>query len=68
MRHSEHGNPYKEQIAALLRDGVEIEECGQTMVVNHWPNSALLNGVKVNSGANFRIVQLVQEGFVQLQP
>ena len=27
-----------------------------------------LPGVKVNSGANFRIVQLVQEGFVQLQP
>jgi intracellular sulfur oxidation DsrE/DsrF family protein len=68
VRHWAGGNPYKEQIAALLRDGVEIEECGQTMVVNQWPNSALLKGVKVNSGANFRIVQLVQEGFVQLQP
>ena len=38
------------------------------MAYNHWVNAALLPGVKVNTGANFRIVQLVQEGFVQLQP
>jgi intracellular sulfur oxidation DsrE/DsrF family protein len=68
VRNWQHGNPYKDQIAELQRDGVEIEECGQTMADNHWRNAELLPGVKVNSGANFRIVQLVQEGFVQLQP
>ncbi len=62
------GNPYKEQIAALLREGVEIEECGQTMALRKWSNADLLPNVKVNAGANYRIVQLVQEGFVQLQP
>lgn len=62
------GNPYKAQIAQLLRDGVEIEECGATMGMQHWTNADLLPGVKVNTGANFRFVQLGQEGFVQLQP
>jgi uncharacterized protein len=68
VRSWQHGNPYKDQITALMRDGVEIEECGETMVDNHWYNADLLPGVKVNTGANYRIVQLVQEGFVQLQP
>jgi uncharacterized protein len=68
VRNWDHGNPYKDQIAALMRDGVEIEECGETMQDNHWYNSDLLPRVKVNSGANFRITQLVQQGFVQLQP
>ena len=68
VRNWRHGNPYKDQIAALMNDGVQFEECGQTMKVNHWRNEDLLPGVKANTGANFRIVQLVQEGFVQLQP
>jgi intracellular sulfur oxidation DsrE/DsrF family protein len=68
VRNWQHGNPYKDQIAALLRDGVQIEECAETMKVNHWRNEDLLPGAKVNTGANFRIVQLVQDGFVQLQP
>ena len=38
------------------------------MLRNHWTNADLLPGAKVDSGANFRIIQLVQEGFVQLQP
>jgi hypothetical protein len=33
-----------------------------------WTNADLLPGTKVNTGANFRIVELVQEGFVQIQP
>jgi hypothetical protein len=31
-------------------------------------NADLLAGVKVDTGANLRIVQLVQDGYVQLQP
>lgn len=68
VRNWRHGNPYKEQIAKLMGEGVDIEECGETMAYNNWVNGALLPGVKVNTSANLRIVQLVQEGFVQLQP
>ena len=62
------GNPYKAQIAELMKAGVEIEECAETMHLNRWGNADLLPGVKVNTGANMRIIQLVQDGFVQIQP
>ena len=68
FRNGRGGNPYKQQIAALMREGVEIEECGHTMAVRGWSNAELLADVKVNTGASLRIVQLVQEGFAQLQP
>jgi uncharacterized protein len=62
------GNPYKDQIAALMAEGVQIEECAETMRDNHWRNADLLPGVKVDAGAILRIVQLVQQGYVQIQP
>ena len=62
------GNPYKDQIAALMGEGVQIEECAETMLEDHWRNADLLPGVKVDTGAIIRIVQLVQEGYVQIQP
>jgi intracellular sulfur oxidation DsrE/DsrF family protein len=68
VRNWEHGNPYKDQIAALLKEGVQFEECGETMKINHWTNEDLLPGAKVNTGANFRIIELVQQGYVQIQP
>ena len=67
-RRSEKGNPYKDQILALQREGVQFEECVQTAKVNGWTNSDLLPGVKVNAGANLRLVQLAQDGFVLLHP
>jgi intracellular sulfur oxidation DsrE/DsrF family protein len=67
-RKSRNGNPYKDVIAELQKDGVEFEECAVTARGNDWINSDLLPGVKVNTGGNLRIVELVQEGFVQLQP
>ena len=68
VRHTSHGNPYKEQIAALIRDGVGIEQCAVTMKGNGWGNADLLPGVKVVVGATPRIVQLVQDGYVQIEP
>lgn len=68
VRNWSGGNPYKEQILALMAAGVSIEECGQTMRDMRWTNADLIPGAKVNAGANFRIVELVQKGFVQLQP
>ncbi len=68
VRGSSHGNPYKDQIAALISGGVQVEECGETMLANHWRNADLLPGAKVDTGAIIRIVQLVQQGYVQIQP
>ena len=68
VRYWQHGNPYKDQIAMLQQAGVEFEECGETMLVDGWQNSDLLPGVKVNTSANLRIIQLVQQGYVQIQP
>jgi uncharacterized protein len=67
-RRTDRGNPYKEIITGLQRDAVQFEECGQTARANGWGNADLLAGVKVNSGANLRLVQLQQDGWVQIQP
>lgn len=67
-RHISTGNPYKGLIAELLKQGVQIEECAVSMKGHKWGNQDLLPGVKVNSGAVSRLVQLIQEGYVQMQP
>lgn len=67
-RHVTTGNPYKELIASLIKQGVQIEECGFSMKTNGWSNADLLPGVKVDTGAIGRIVELVQQGYVQIQP
>lgn len=67
-RKSDKGNPFKDAIADLQKSGIELEECGQTARNNNWTNADLLPSVKVNAGANLRITQLVQDGYVQLQP
>ena len=67
-RKTTRGNPYKAEIAALQSQGVQFEECGQTARSNGWINADLLPGIRVDTGANLRLVQLVQDGYVQLQP
>jgi intracellular sulfur oxidation DsrE/DsrF family protein len=67
-RKTNTGNPYKGTVENLIKQGVQIEECVVTMKANKWGNENLLSGVKVNSGALGRIVQLVQEGYVMIQP
>jgi len=62
------GNPYKELIAELIKQDVEIEECVVSMQNHQWGNEDLLPGIKVNNGAVGRLIQLVQEGYVQIQP
>jgi intracellular sulfur oxidation DsrE/DsrF family protein len=62
------GNPYKTLILELIEQGVQIEECAVTMRANGWTNDDLIPGVKVNSGAIQRILELEQQGFVQIQP
>jgi intracellular sulfur oxidation DsrE/DsrF family protein len=68
IRHWKHGNPYKDQIAALQVAGVQVELCAETMRLNGWRNPDVLPEIKVNSGANFRLIELVQQGFVEIHP
>jgi intracellular sulfur oxidation DsrE/DsrF family protein len=64
----ETGNPYKNLFTSLMEQGVQIEECAVSMKTNGWGNQDLLPGVKVNAGAVGRLIQLVQEGYIQIQP
>jgi len=64
----ETGNPYKNLLTSLMEQGVQIEECAVSMKSNGWGNQDLLPGVKVNAGAVGRLIQLVQEGYIQIQP
>jgi len=67
-RLDETGNPYKKIIITLMEQGVQIEACAVSMKNNGWVNEDLLPGVKVNAGAVGRIIELVQEGYIQIQP
>ena len=68
FRNVKTGNPYKELIADLINQGVQMEECAVSMKTHNWVKEDLLPGVKVNTGAVGRLIQLVQEGYVQIQP
>ena len=62
------GNPYKGLVSELLKQGVQIEECSISLKAHNWGNEDLLPGVKVNTGAVGRLIDLVQQGYVQIQP
>lgn len=68
VRKTDRGNPYKAQILSLQNSGIQFEECGQTAKNNGWLNADFIPGIKINSGANLRLVQLQQDGFIQVQP
>lgn len=60
------GNPYKELIIDLMRRGVQMEICGATAAAHNWTNEDFIPGVRVNTDAMARMVQLAQEGFVEI--
>jgi intracellular sulfur oxidation DsrE/DsrF family protein len=60
------GNPYKGLIADLQKRGVQVELCGATAKVHGWGNGDLLPGIKINTDAMARTIQLVQQGFVKI--
>jgi intracellular sulfur oxidation DsrE/DsrF family protein len=62
-RHATGGNPYKKILNDLMAQGVQLELCGATAKGNHWVNSNLLPGVKVNVNAMVRVTQLEQDGY-----
>jgi intracellular sulfur oxidation DsrE/DsrF family protein len=45
-----------------MKQGVQIELCGATAAANHWTNKDLIPGVKVNTNAMVRVIELEQKG------
>jgi intracellular sulfur oxidation DsrE/DsrF family protein len=68
VRQTPRGNPYQALIKALQDQGVQFELCAVTARNNGWTNADLLPGVKVVTAANLRIMELVQDGYIQIQP
>lgn len=67
-RHTNTGNPWKGKIAALQMAGVAFELCAYTAYNNGWLNADLLPGVKVDNDVLLRLIDLTQQGYVQIQP
>lgn len=67
-RNVKTGNPYKAQIQALIKNGIQIEECAVSMKSKKWLNKDLIPGVKVNTGAVVRLLELNQQGFYEVHP
>jgi intracellular sulfur oxidation DsrE/DsrF family protein len=65
-RKTSGGNPYEMAIAILIAKGVAVEECGMSMMREGWINQRLLAGIKVNTGANLRVIELAQQKYVVL--
>jgi intracellular sulfur oxidation DsrE/DsrF family protein len=65
-RHVTTGNPYKKVLNGIMTKGVQLELCGATAKGNHWGNSNLLPGIKVNVNAMVRVTQLEQEGYTMI--
>jgi len=68
VRHTTTGNPWKTRVAALQRAGVLFEICSFSMYNNGWVNADLLPGVKVDNDVLLRLIDLTQDGYVQIQP
>ncbi|MBS0640801.1 MAG: DsrE family protein [Proteobacteria bacterium] len=67
-KHARTGNPWKAAIAALQKQGVAFELCAFTAYNKRWVNADLLPGVKVDNDVLLRLINLTQDGFVQIQP
>lgn len=60
------GNPHTRLFANLQERGVRVELCRATAKAHHLGNIDLLPGIKVNTDAMARTIQLVQEGLVKI--
>ncbi len=67
-RHVSTGNPVKVLNAELMKQDVQLEVCSVSLKNHQWGNEDLLPGGQVNNGAVGRLIQLVQDGYVQIQP
>ena len=60
------GNPYKKLVTDLMKRGVQVELCGATAKVHGWGNEDTIPGIKINTDAMARTIELVQQGFVKI--
>jgi intracellular sulfur oxidation DsrE/DsrF family protein len=60
------GNPYKQLVTDLMKRGVQVELCGATAKAHGWGNEDTLPGIKINTDAMARTIELVQQGFVKI--
>ena len=61
-------NPHQSVIADLVKWGVSIELCAQTMKQHGWKHADVLPGVKIVAGVCPRIVELERQGYVYMRP
>lgn len=61
------GNPNSDMVRELIRLGVGIELCGQTIKEHGWTNGDILPGVRIVPGAYTRIIDLEQQGYAYLR-
>ena len=66
FRHVKTGNPYKQYLTNLMKQGVQLELCGASAKANHWVNADIIPGVKTNTDAMGRLTQLGLEGYIQI--
>lgn len=59
-------NPNAALVAALLRDGVRVEMCANTMKDHGWERGDLLDGVHVVPSAYPRVIDLQLQGYAHL--
>jgi hypothetical protein len=64
-RHIGTGNPYKELIAGLMSRACTLSCAARPREFTTWGNEDLLPGIRVNTDAGARMIQLVQQGFVK---
>jgi intracellular sulfur oxidation DsrE/DsrF family protein len=60
------GNPYRKLVTDLMDRGVRVELCGATAKAYGWVNADTIPGIKINTDAMSRLIQLVQQGFVKI--
>ncbi len=61
------GNPNKDLINTLMKNGISIELCGTTMANNKWTAANLLPGIKIlEKGAYVRITDLQMQGYAYI--
>ena len=66
FRNTDTGNPYKETLIKLMAEELKLEECGATAAENGWVNTDFLPGIKVNTNAMLRFIQLEEKGYIYI--
>lgn len=61
------GNPNKAVIRELVKEGVSIELCHQTMKHNGWEKEDILPAVKIVTNAYSRLADLQLQGFAYIK-